>query len=405
MPNFTYKARDMAGNLTSGVTFAETEAALRDQLRDSRLYLVQYRKTADAGEKGRRGLGRAKKVKLTDLVVMCRQLATLVRAGLPIIETLATLRAQVEHKTLSEALGQIQADVMSGSPLAAAMAKHPTVFNKLCVALVAAGEAGGLLDKTLDIMADMLDKEATIQQQVKAAMAYPKLVVVACIGVIIFMLVFIVPVFGKVYTQFNAQLPPVTQLLVVMSDFFTKYWWMAIALAFGLRKAFQAFRKTKTGTRWFDTIALKVPILGDVMRKISIQRFAQTFAGSTRSGIPILNALAICADTSGNVIIHEAVMKVATQVSEGAPLAPSLDETGQFPPMVTRMIAAGEKSGNLDEMLDEIATFYGRDVDYAITKMTKLIEPLMTMLVGGIVLFVLMALYMPVFNLGQVMKK
>jgi type IV pilus assembly protein PilC len=405
MPNYTYKARDLSGNLTSGVVFADNDAALRSALRDSRLYLVDYKKSADSGERARGGFGRAKRVKLTDLVVSSRQLATLVRAGLPIIETLATLRAQVENQTLSAALAEIQQDVMSGSTLNDAMAKHPTIFPKLCIALVAAGEAGGMLDKTLDIMADQLDKEANMQAQVKAAMAYPKLVCVACAGVIAFMLTFIVPVFAKVYDQFHAQLPSVTLLLVAMSDFVTKMWWLALLLIFLFIKAMKAFRATKIGTRWFDTIALKMPVFGPIMRKIAIGRFAQTFAGSTRSGIPILNALAVCADTSGNVIIHGAIMKVAAQVSEGAPLAPALDETGQFPPMVTRMIAAGEKSGNLDEMLDEVALFYSRDVDYAIQKMTKMIEPLMTIVVGFIVLFVLLALYMPVFSLSHVIKK
>ena len=406
MPNYQYKARDLSGNMTSGVVHAESEAALRAVLRDSRLYLVQFKKSAETQTgPATTSFGRSKKVKLGDLVTMSRQLATLVRAGLPIIETLATLRSQVENPTLVSALADIQSDVMAGSTLSESFARHPKIFTPLCVALVAAGEAGGLLDKTLDIMADQLDKENLIQQKVKGAMVYPKLVVAACFGVIAFMLVFIVPVFGKVYQQFHSELPAITQLLVIMSDFVTHYWWMAIIIGLGISKALAGVRATPAGTRFFDTLSLKAPVIGPIMRKIAIGRFAQTFAGSTRSGIPILNALAICADTSGNVIIHGAIMRVASQVSEGASLAPSLEASGQFPPLVTRMIAAGEKSGNMDEMLDEIATFYGRDVDFAVEKMTKLIEPLMTIVVGGIVLFVLMALYMPVFNLSQVIKK
>lgn len=406
MPNFQYKARDLNGNMTSGVVFADSEQALRSVLRDSRLYLVQFKKSEQAGTlSAQTQIGGPKKVKLSDLVTMSRQLATLVRAGLPIIETLATLRSQVENPTLASALAEIQSEVMAGSTLADAMAKHPKIFSNLCVALVAAGEAGGLLDKTLDIMAEQLDKESMIQQQVKAAMAYPKLVVIACVGVIAFMLVFIVPVFGKVYDQFHASLPVITMALVHMSDFVTHMWWLALILIFAAAKAFKAAKGTPQGKRIMDTVSLKAPLVGPVMRKIAIGRFAQTFAGSTRSGIPILNALAICADTSGNVIIHDAIIRAATQVSEGAPIAPALEESGQFPPMVIRMIAAGEKSGNMDEMLDEIAKFYGRDVDFAVQKMTKLIEPLMTIVVGGIVLFVLLALYMPVFNLSQVIKK
>jgi len=408
MPNYQYKARDLSGNMTSGVVFADSEQALRAVLRDSRLYLVQFKKSgAEPGTSSApaASFGRGRKVKLADLVTMSRQLATLVRAGLPIIETLATLRAQVESPVLAAALADIQADVMAGSTLNEAMARHPKIFNNLCVSLVAAGEAGGLLDKTLDIMAEQLDKESMIQQQVKAAMAYPKLVVMACVGVVAFMLVFIVPVFGKVYEQFHAELPAITQLLVAMSDFVTHFWWLAILGLFGLVKAMKAFRETPYGKRLFDTISLKVPVIGPIMRKIAIGRFAQTFAGSTASGIPILNALAICADTSGNVIIHDAIMKAAAQVSEGTSIAPALEASGQFPPLVTRMLAAGETSGNLDEMLSEIATFYGRDVDFAVQKMTKLIEPLMTIVVGFIVLFILMALYMPVFNLSTVMRK
>jgi type IV pilus assembly protein PilC len=385
--------------------FAENDATLRDQLRSNSLYLIQFKKTAESSEKSREGLFKKKKVKLGEMVVMSRQLATLVRAGLPIVETLATLKAQTENPVLSDALGQIQSDILSGSTLNGAMSKHPAIFGKLYIALVSAGEAGGILEKTLDIVADQLEKEAVIREQVKAAMAYPKMVVAASVGVIAFMLVFIVPTFGKVYKQFNAELPFVTLALVSISNFVMKSWWLMFIMIFVAVKGFIAFKNTASGTHFVDTMTLKLPILGPVLRKIAVSRFTQTFAGATRCGIPILHGLAVAADTTGNTIIRAAVLKAAAHVSEGAPLAPTLDESGQFPAMVTRMIAAGEKSGNLDEMLDEITKFYHRDVDYSIGKMTKLIEPLMTVLVGGIVLFVLMALYMPVFNLGKVIKK
>ncbi|RYG36282.1 type II secretion system F family protein [bacterium] len=405
MPNYTYQARDMSGAISSGEIFAEDEAGLRAHLRDSRLFLVGYKKGSEAVARNQPAARSRKKVKLVEMAIASRQLATLVRAGLPIVETLSTLRAQVDNPSLAQAVGEMQTDVVGGTTLSESMRKHPKIFNGLCVALVAAGEAGGLLDVTLDIMAEQLDKESLIQQQIKSAMAYPKLVVGACVGVVSFMLVFIVPVFGKMYEQFGAELPFATLALVAVSNFITKSWWLAAILIYVLIRAMKAFRATKFGKRLMDTIALKAPIFGPIMRKIAIARFAQTFAGLSRSGVPILNALAICADTAGNVIIYDAVMHTASQVSEGSALAPTLEETGQFPPMVTKMIGAGEKSGNLDEMLDEVGKFYGRDVDFAIQKMTKLIEPLMTMVVGGVVLLILLALYMPVFNLTQVMKR
>lgn len=404
MPNYNYKARDMAGSAKAGVLFAETDAELRDKLRTNGLFLTQFRRTADSTEKKRSNFFTSK-VKLTDLVVMSRQFATLIRSGVPIVETLDTLRVQTENPVIAQAIGAVHTDVLNGNTLSQSMAKHPTVFNGLFVCLSAAGEASGTLDKTLDIVAEQLEKEAVIQEQVKAAMTYPKLVVCACIGVVTFMLVFIVPTFAKVYDQFHSQLPFMTRLLVILSNIVVHYWWATAIVVYVCFKLFLRFRQTTQGKRIVDRISLKMPILGPILRRIAISRFTQTFAGTTRSGVPILNGLAVSADTAGNTVIKEAVIEVLSKVSEGAPLAETLDQTNQFPPMVTRMIAAGEKSGNLDEMLEEITKFFQRDVDYAVQRMTKLIEPLMTILVGGIVLFVLMALYMPVFNLGNVIKK
>lgn len=405
MPNYQYKARDLTGNTSAGVMFAESDRALRDHLRTNSLYLIEFSKTLESSEKGRQSLFRRNKVKLGEMVVMSRQLATLVRAGLPIVETIATLKMQTDNPLLSDTLQQVQIDILGGSTLNEALARHPKIFNKLYIALVSAGEAGGTLEIVLEIIADQLDKEQQIREQVKSAMAYPKMVVASAVGVVTFMLVFIVPTFSKVYQQFHAKLPIITQTLILLSQFVMHFWWLAIILAYLGYRAFLVFHKTEKGRRIVDQLLLKAPLIGPVMRKVAVSRFTQTFAGATKSGIPILHGLAVSADTCGNVILHEAVTKVATQVSEGAPLAITLDETKQFPPMVTQMIAAGEKSGNLDEMLEEITRFYQRDVDYAIQKMTKLIEPMMTVVVGSIVLFVLMALYMPVFNLGNVIKR
>jgi type IV pilus assembly protein PilC len=405
MPNYTYTARDRVGEVSTGTIFAEDDAQLRDLLRSNDLYLTKFRKSADSTTKQQQSIFRPRKVKLGDMVVMSRQFATLIRAGLPIVEAVGTLVLQTENPILAEALSDIRISVLSGSTLSEGMRKHPKVFNDLYVSLVDAGEVGGVLEHTLEVAATQFDKEANLREQVKAAMTYPKLVVAASIGVVAFMLIFIVPVFAGVYQQFRAELPPITQLLVTMSDVTVRFWWMLILAVFGIVYAFNKYRATDKGRHVVDAALLQIPILGKVLRKISIARFTQTFAGATKGGIPIVKALTVSANTCGNVIIRDAVMHVALMVQEGTPLSAPLDQTGEFPPMVTRMISAGEKSGNLDEMLDEVSKFYQRDVDYSVQRMTKLIEPIMTILVGVIVLFVLLALYMPIFNLSNVIKR
>lgn len=339
------------------------------------------------------------------MVEFSRQLATLVRAGITIVEALSAVQMQTENPVLADTLNEVRIDVLAGSSLTGALKQHPKVFSDLFISLVEAGEAGGVLDQTLEIAADQFDKEAVLKEQVKAAMTYPKLVIAAVVLVVAFMLTFIVPAFGKVYQGFNKELPALTQMLIVMSNAVTKWWWIILLAVIAFVIGFKRYRETPNGRKAIDTLVLKLPVFGKVMRKIAIARFTQTWTGATKGGIPILKALAVSANTAGNVVIRDAVMKVAVSVQDGSPLGPPLDETGQFPPLVTRMIASGEKSGNLDLMLAEVTKFYQRDVDYAVTKMTKILEPAMTVIVGAVVLFVLLALYMPVFMLPQTIRR
>lgn len=405
MPEYLYSARDKGGNLTTGMVFAETDQELRDSLRVNDLYLTEYERRHDSVGKQQQRLFASRRVKLGDLVIMSRQLATLVRAGIPIVEALGTVAVQTENMVLADALREVRLQVVAGEGLATAMRNHPKVFTELYCSLVEAGEVGGVLDQTLDVAATQFDREAHLRQQIKGAMVYPQLVVFASFGVVAFMLFFIVPIFKKVYTQFHAQLPSTTQTLVTMSDAVTSYWWAAVLGLILLIVGYRRIRKSPRGRLATDRIFLSLPIVGKVIRKIAISRFAQTFGSATHGGIPILRALAVSANTSGNYVIRDAVMRVATHVQEGASLAPPLDDTKEFPPMVIRMIAAGEKSGNLTLMLEEITKFYDRDVEYSVQKLTRLLEPAMTVIVGGIVLFVLLALYMPIFNLGNVIKR
>ncbi len=407
MPTYAYTARDMSGEAQTGFVSARDIGELREMLRNKELYLTDVRQHGDAGSESgsRMRVLQRKTVKIDDMVVMSRQLATLVKAGLPINEALYSTAAQTESPLLAETLKKVRLDVLTGSSLTSAMREHPNVFTELYVSLVEAGEAGGVLEETLETAAQQFDKEAELRAKVKSAFVYPILVISAAVFVVAFMLIFIVPAFVKVYDQFHAELPAITQLLVFMSNIVVRYWWMVligiIAAVIGLRY----YAHTPRGRKLYDQIKLKMPLLGKLNRKIAIARFTQTLAAVTKAGVPILKALTVSANTSGNVVIMEAVMLVVGYVKEGAAISIPLEQTGEFPHMVTRMISAGETSGNLDEMLEEVTKFYDRDIEYTVSKLTKLLEPVMTVAVGGVVLFVLLALYMPVFNLSNVIRR
>lgn len=404
MPTFAYVARDREGNKSEGTLSTKDANELRTILREKDLFLTKIREQRGAAQ-GAAVTIRRKKAGMRDMVVLSRQFATLVRAGLPLVECLHVLAQQSENPFLVQVMKDVRLDILTGSTLTDAMRKHPRAFREAYVALVQAGEAGGVLEKTLDIAATQLNKEAELREKVKSAFVYPTLVLIASILVVLFMLVFIVPVFAKVYTQFNAKLPAITQMLVTVS-FVVVHWWYIVAgalvvLYFALNKYVQ----TEGGRRHYDAFKLRMPLLGKLNRKIAISRFTQTLAGAMEAGVPLLRALIISANTSGNVIIMSAISRVSQFIKEGATISVPLADTGQFPPMVVRMIAAGEQSGNMGEMLDEITAFYEQDIEYTVERLTRLMEPIMTVMVGGIVLFVLLALYMPVFNLANVIKK
>lgn len=406
MPTYEYTARDREGNTSTGVVIADDEAQLRQSLRIRELFVTNYAVRSDNQVKTPQGsIFRPRKIKLTDMVVMSRQLATLVRSGISIVDALDTAATQTENPVLSEALWGARLDVIGGDSLSTAMRKRPKVFSDLYCALVEAGEVGGMLEHTLDVAAVEFDKQQTLREQVRSAMMYPILVIFAAIFVVIFMLVFIVPIFSKIYHQFNADLPAITQMLITLSDIVV-HWWLILGLVIAaIVVIVRQYYQTDQGRHFFDRLKLNVPIVGKLIHKIAIAQFTNTWAGTTKGGIPILSALQVSARTSNNVIVRDAVMAVAVDVQSGASLATSLEEKGQFPPLVTRMVAAGEKSGNLDEMLDELTHFYERDIEYSVQRLTRMMEPAIVVVVGGIVLFVLLALYMPIWNLTRVIRR
>lgn len=405
MPAFKYKARDRAGRMVIGDATAASLPDLREQLRKRHLFVTEMKEEIKRSQSGLFGLFRRRKPKLDEMVVMSRQLATLVKAGLPIIDALDSVIEQTTGAVLKEGLSAVRLDVLSGNTLTNAMRKHPLVFNELYTSLVEAGETGGLLEFTLETAAVLFDKEAELRNKVKSAFIYPILVILASFGMVAFMLVFIVPVFADVYKQFRCELPFVTLALVNVSFIIVHYSWAVLLGAIGMVMAIRRYIMTPGGRRRFDALKLRLPLLGKLIHKMCVSRFTRTFGGLTKAGVPILTALSTAANTAANVVVIEAVNKVRTFVKEGTNLSISLEQVKVFPSMVTRMVAAGEQSGNIDEMLEEVTRFFDRDIEYTVDRLTKILEPIMTVAVGGIVLFVLLALYMPIFNLTNVVKR
>jgi len=406
MPKYKYVARDRTGKSSNGTLQASDEAELRNILRSNGLFLTQVRGTTGADDHssaGSPGLF-VKGPTLQDMVIATRQLATMMRAGMPMMETLNLVSSQVTKPGLRSAFRELERAVSGGESLSVAMAKYPKIFNKLVIAFVESGEATGNLADTLEACAIQLDREDNLRRKVKAATTYPKIVVAACVGTVAVMIVVVVPVFSQVYRQLGSQLPGPTLLLMNTSDFVIHYGWLVVLLTAIGSYAYKRFADTDDGRKKLDILSLKLPVLGVIFRKIAIARFVQTLSAALRSGVPVLQALQISGNMAGNAVIRDAIVEATQRIREGSPIAGELEKTGEFPLMVTRMLGAGESSGSLDTMLDEVNRFYDRDVEYSVDKLTRMIEPMMTMLVGGIVLLILLALYMPVFNLGKALN-
>src|ERR1043165_5761076 len=314
---YKYKARNKAGHLIIGNTTAANVGALREQLRRKQLFVTEYQEEATISSTAGQGLFRRRKCKLDDMVVMSRQLATLVKAGLPIVESLDSVIDQTNNVVLKEALTNTRADVLAGKSLTGAMKGQPHVFSELYTSLVEAGEMGSLLEHTLETAAVLFDKEAELRAKVKSAFVYPVLVIFASIAMVAFMLVFIVPVFADVYKQFHCQLPLVTQMLVTISFILLHYAWLVALGIFGFVVAFKQYIKTKKGRARFDAFKLKMPLLGKLIHKMCIARFTRTFGGLMKAGVPVLSALETAANTAANVTVIEAVKRVQSYVKEG----------------------------------------------------------------------------------------
>lgn len=344
-------------------------------------------------------------VKDKDIVIFTRQFATMIDAGLPLVQALEILTTQVENKFLAKTLGMIKSDVESGSTYADALRKHPKAFSELYANMVAAGESGGILDTILNRLAAYIEKSMKLKKKVKGAMVYPIVVSTIAIGVIAVIMIFVVPTFAKMFTSMGGTLPLPTLIVITMSNFMAGLGGLMVFLSIvALTIAFKQIRKTEKGTLITDRIFLRLPIFGTLLRKVAVAKFTRTLSTLISSGVPILDGLEITAKTAGNKVIEYAVMDVRLAVSEGKTLAEPLLKSKVFPPMVTHMIAVGESTGALDSMLSKIADFYDDEVDNAVSNLTSMMEPMLMVFLGGSVGFIVVAMYLPIFKLITLIK-
>lgn len=342
----------------------------------------------------------AKKIKTKDLVVFTRQFSTMINAGLPLVQCLDILSSQQPNPAFKKVLTQIKQDVEGGSTFADALAKHPKVFDSLFVNLVAAGEVGGVLDTVLNRLATYMEKNENLKNKIKSAMTYPIIVLCVAFGVVAVLMIFVIPTFQDMFTQFGSALPGPTQFVVNLSNFFRGYWHVMIGVIILLIVGFKQLGKHPKGRFYMDKLALKLPIFGPLLRKVAVAKFTRTLGTMISSGVPIMDGLDITAKSAGNVIVENAIRTVRSAISEGKSMSEPLEQTGIFPGMVVQMISVGEATGAMDQMLGKIADFYDEEVDTAVDTLTSALEPMLMVFLGGIVGFVVVAMYLPIFKMA-----
>ena len=400
MPVFLWEGQTRKGEKKKGEIEAANEAALRGILRRQGLTSITVKQKPKNLSEYLPFL--KQKVKEKEVVIFARIFATMINAGLPLIQCLDLLAQQEQNKTFAQIITAIKEDIEGGSTLSDALKKYPKVFDDLFVNLVAAGESGGILDVILQRLSNYMEKAMKLKSKVKGAMTYPASVLVISIAVVSLLLVKVIPTFQKMFEGFGGELPGPTQFLITLSTYAQKYFLVAIiALAVAVY-AFRRYYKTEKGTLLIDDLILRAPVFGPLLKKVAVARFTRTMSTMMTSGVPILEGLAIVSKTAGNKVVENALIRVRKSISEGKTIAEPLLESGIFPPMVVQMIAVGEVTGALDAMLSKIADFYDDEVDTAVDAMTALLEPFMMVFLGGVVGGMIIAMYLPIFKMASV---
>ena len=403
MPIFAYRGRSHAGRVVAGRMEASTTEAVVAELRQQRIFPISVKPQPKSIEFKILGFGG--RVKEKDLTVFTRQLATMIDAGLPLVQCLDTLASQQPNKQFRRILTEIRGDVEGGSTFAAALKRHPTVFNSLYANMVEAGEAGGLLDTILRRLATYIEKAMNLRRKVKGALIYPSTIVVVAIAVVIFLLVFVIPTFVKLFEGAGVELPLPTRIVMELSRLVQTYLLAGLGLLIAGIVGIRFSYRTEKGRRAADALLLWIPVFGALLRKVAVAKFTRTLGTLIASGVPILTGLDITAKTAGNKVVEEAIMKTRGSIAEGKTIAAPLQTSGVFPPMVVQMISVGEQTGALDSMLEKIADFYDAEVDQAVTNMTALIEPILMVFLGVVVGGMIVAMYLPIFKLVTVIGK
>jgi type IV pilus assembly protein PilC len=400
MPKFAWVGKARNGDIQKGEMEANNEAMVIAQLRKQGLMPSTVKEKGKGLDVELKIPGFKQKVTTKDLVVFTRQFATMIDAGLPLVQCLDILARQQENKTFKEVLQNVKEDVESGSTFADALKKHPKVFDELFVNLVAAGEIGGILDTILNRLAAYIEKALKLRKQVKSAMTYPATIVGIATIVIAVILVFVIPAFEKMFADFGGALPAPTQIVINISNFVQSYILVIIGFIVLMVFSFKRIYRTKKGRLKMDQLALKAPIFGVLIRKVAVAKFSRTLGTMISSGVPILDGLEIVAKTAGNKVVENAIYEVRESISHGKTIAEPLEKSGVFPPMVCQMVAVGEQSGAIDTMLNKIADFYDDEVDDAVSNLTAMMEPLLMLFLGVTVGGLVIAMYLPIFKIA-----
>jgi type IV pilus assembly protein PilC len=396
MSTYVFKAIDIAGIKAKGEVEADSKQAVSDQLKSRGLIVLDI---ADKHASRELNLTFFESVNASELAIFARQLATMISSGMSILRALYVLEEQTESKMLKETIVTVRKDVEAGLSLSDAMARHPKVFSTLFVAMTQAGEAGGVLEGSLLRVADQLEKDASLRRQIKSAMVYPILVVVVAVGIMLALCAFLIPVFINVFKEFGGELPAITKVSVAASNIVTHYYWAMFLVTGAVVFTFIKCNKTTWGRKQWDHFRLHIPMkIGKIVQEVAVARWSRTLASLTSAGVPLLLALDITGRTGGNVAVEEAMEGVIASVKRGGTIAAPLAQAPIFPTMVTHMVGVGEETGALDAMLDKVAEFYEDRVDASVKALTSIMEPIMIMVIGSLVGFIVISMYLPLFE-------
>lgn len=396
---FTWEGTDRRGARVRGETRSNSMALVKAQLRQQGITPQKVRKKAQSLFGGKR----KKKITAADIAIFSRQMATMMSSGVPLVQSFEIIGRGHENPAMAELILAIKADVESGNPLAKALGRHPLYFDDLYCNLVNAGESAGILDTLLDKIATYKEKTEALKSKIKKAMFYPIAVIVVAFIVTTILLLFVIPQFQEMFSGFGADLPAMTLMVVALSKFFQNYWWMIFG---GIGASIYAFVQAKRRSRAFrdflDRLSLKTPVFGDILNKAALARFARTLATMFTAGVPLVEAMTTVAGASGNVVYEEAILRIRDDIATGSPLNQSMQQTGLFPNMVVQMVAIGEEAGSVDSMLAKVADFYEQEVDDAVDGLSSLLEPIIMAFLGVVIGGLVIAMYLPIFKMGQV---